>query len=251
MLTLNHHTDLLLSPPFWTYSCCPDWLLQGQNLLLPIKYLISISCRYCIFLLFYTSYYLTIADAIYRTCSSPPKVRHRTVPALQHHHSRALQVFCEGANRMIIRHQRATGHSRCSPVESYKIAQKLKEWCLLCWYLQLWLPSFPLSFNILHLEQHLCWALAEKSSLQSGSDIATKTPPWKTEGGNPMEGLPLLKSTGLLALLQPWEMLKRESSKEKTMWAHRYNTRAFTQGLGEVSVEQAMSTAGKQYAPMF
>lgn len=35
------------------------------------------------------------------------------------------------------------------------------------------------------------------------------------------------------------------------MWAHMYDVCAFMQGLGEVSVEQATTTAGKQYAPMF
>lgn len=89
-------------------------------------YLNSISYLYCILLPFYTSNYLTAADSIYRTSPSPPKVKHRTVPALQHHH-RAPQVFCEGANRIIIGHQRTSLTKRNSPVGLYKTAHHLKK----------------------------------------------------------------------------------------------------------------------------
>lgn len=95
-----------------------------------------------------------------------------------------------------------------------------QEWCLLCQYLELWC-LLSLSFTILNLEQYLYWPLAENISLSEYLDLL-QPPKHLPDTVMPWEVFPLLKSTGALALPQPWEMLNRGITKEQAMWEHMY-----------------------------
>lgn len=169
-------------------------------------------------LLSYTSY-----DLLLIPCTEhppfPPKVRHRAVP-----HSSSTPA---GLSECSVREQRAqssgisAGHlCRCSAAGLHKIAQQLTRSGACCANTYNCRCLLSLSFNVLNLEQHLYWPLAEKSSLL-GEYLDLLWPPNhipdRYRAVIPWEVFPLLQSTGVLALPQPWEMLNRDISEEQAV----------------------------------